>query len=85
MSEVAGAVTPYAQQENFETGRTIGRVDRQYMTYNPPRNSDASMLAGYEAGWSQQDLIETEDQPTTEDEARWELELEYWEQFGLTY
>jgi hypothetical protein len=73
----ASAVTPYAQQENFETGRSIGRIDREWAVYDPPRNSDAAMLAGYETGWSQQDVIETESHADTDEEARFELELDY--------
>jgi hypothetical protein len=75
--DTPSVVTDYEQQENFETGRVMGRIDREWMSYYPPPNSDAAMLAGYEAGWSQQDLIETQDQPNTADEAWFELQMEY--------
>jgi len=77
--DTQSVVTPYAQQENYETGRMLGRLDRTWNTYCPPRNDDAAMLAGYESGWSQQDLIESESHADTDDEARFELELDRWE------
>lgn len=79
MSETASVVTPYDQQENYETGRMLGQLDRTWGTYCPPRNGDAAMLAGYESGWSLQNLIEMDAQPDTDEEAQFELELAYHE------
>lgn len=73
----ASAIASYAQQEDYETGRIIGRTDREWAIYNPPRNGNAAMLAGYESAWSQQNLIETESHADTDEEARFELDLDY--------
>jgi hypothetical protein len=78
-------VTPYAQQENYETGRAIGRVDREWNSYSPPRNSDAALLAGYDAGWTEIDRLEESgvlNTPDTDEEAQFELDLEYLDLFG---
>lgn len=76
--ETASVVTPYAEQESYETGRFFARIDRRWNYYDPPRNGNAAMLAGYDQEWSIQDMmLASLDAPATEDEARWELDLEY--------
>lgn len=74
--DTQSVVTPYAQETNYETGRMLGQLDRTWGTYCPPRDADPAMLAGYETGWSQQNLIETESHADTDDEAQFELELD---------
>ena len=77
MSIVAApAVTPYDQEANFETGRCIGRLDRTWGAYDPPPNSDAAMLQGYDRGWIEQEMIMSELSPATDQEAQFELDSE---------
>ena len=78
--QTASVITPYAQEAGYETGRQRGMLDRAWHHYNPPLNSDAAMLTGYDAGWIWQDQIYTErltEIPDTDYESRWELDLEY--------
>lgn len=78
--ETASVITPIPQETSYEIGRDLGRMGRAWGFYDPPPNSDAYMLAGYDAGWAWQDQIYAEgltELPATDHEARWELELEY--------
>jgi len=79
-TETASVVTPYAQETSYETGRMIGRIDRQWGHYHPPHNNDAAMITGYELGWSEQDRAEQQDiasMPNTPEEEAFELEIDY--------
>ena len=80
---MSAAVTPYEQQENYETGHSIGRVDRQWNSYTPPRSDGTAamdaLILGYDAGWSELDRFEdcAANMADTDEEARFENDLEY--------
>jgi len=81
-TQTTSVITPYSQEEQYETGRILGHIDHKSGWYFPPPNSSAAMLAGYETGWSLQDQIERESQPDSEHESQWEEDLYYRENYA---
>lgn len=88
---MSAAITPYTQETDFETGKLFGRVDFEtgaaygsIAAIFADSQVTPAFLAGYEIGWvlEAEELAELAD---GEDEAQWELELQYWEEFGLAY
>jgi len=86
--DTQSVVTPYDQETNYETGRIMGQVDyRIGITY--PRTpwgifaDDAAACQGYERGWieaEEEECLEAlTNSPATDEEAQFELELEYQE------
>lgn len=80
---MSAAVTPYLQQEAYESGRAYGRIDRQYNTY-APREFKAwrdvpGFVSGYDVGWSELDRLTEEDvssMPDTPEDEQFELEID---------